>query len=155
MDTDKITTLVGANPRLTVREIQEILDMLCGSVVAHQTIDAAKYCNSIVWGKPFSRSTWNWSTGEEWPSITTLGHAHLCAPAKNYSSFSKMFCRILRIILTLLHRIIIFSVLFKILLEKIFQIRMSSKFTLSGFSLKNLRRSEKRRSLIYPIVGSN
>jgi len=32
---NKITTLVDANSRLTVREIQGIIDMLHGNVVAH------------------------------------------------------------------------------------------------------------------------
>jgi len=35
-DTDKITTLVDANPHLTVREIQEILGMLHRSIVAQR-----------------------------------------------------------------------------------------------------------------------
>jgi len=36
-------------------------------------------------------------------------------------------------------------------MEKISQIRMPSKFTLSGFSRKNLRCSGRRGSLICPI----
>jgi len=72
-------------------------------------------------------------------------YIHLYASAKNYSNFPGMFCRILRIVLTLFHWIIISSALFKILLmETIFQMRMPSKFILSGFLQKNLRRSRRR-----------
>jgi len=83
------------------------------------------------------------------PGRATFYHTHLCAPAKNYSSFLGMFCRTLHIVLTLLHRIIISSTFFKILLmKKVSQIRMPSKFTLSGFCKKNLKRSGRRGSLI-------
>jgi len=57
------------------------------------------------------------------------------------------------IVLILLHRIIISSIFFKILLvEKISQIRRLSKFTLNSFLWKNLTCSERRGSLICPIV---
>jgi len=58
------------------------------------------------------------------------------------------------IFLILLSHRIISSALFKIfLMEKISQIRMPSKFTLNGFSRKNLRHSGRKGSLICSIVG--
>lgn len=48
VDTDKIVTLMDANPHLTVEEIQEILGISHGSVVAHLR-DAGYVSRADVW----------------------------------------------------------------------------------------------------------
>jgi len=110
----------------------------------NQTIDAAKYCKQLNRLREVIQQKHLLANSE-------LANRRDVTFAKKLLE-SEMFCRI-RIVLILLHRIIIFSALFKILLKKISQIRMPSIFTISSFSRKNLRRSERRGSLICPIIG--
>jgi len=135
--------------------IWDIKGVVYELLLENQTIDAAKYCEqldclreAVQQKRPEANRR-----GVTFHHDNARPHTHLCAPVKNYSNFLEMFCRTRCIVLSLLHQIIISFALFKILLMKKFsQIRMLLKFTLSGFSRKNLRHFRKRRFLIYSII---